>query len=258
MTPWLGTVLQATGAPRNVRPYGHQSASVPPNALDRESSNPAFLLSDSFRRRQVSANRHTGAMAKPKKLSVAKLRRLYTLEEARSIKGPFVYGLTDDVGVFYVGKTIDAENRFYAYLPHRRRKLAPRLQRRLRDALGEVMVTILEHNPVNLDYAERRWIGELGAQLINAQGSFRHMTAKLPQKQKSRALAAQMARCAICGSTGVEDSGYHACLNDLTEIINPLANSAMQMVLIMGGINRPGQVFSLPQRIADPPNSDDP
>jgi hypothetical protein len=180
-------------------------------------------------------------MGNPKTISKAKLHRLYTLEEARSIKGPFVYGLSDGTGMFYVGKTIDAGRRFYRYARH----AAPRLQRRLKEAGEDVRVSILRHNPPDLAASERHFIGIYASDLVNTQGNDRFRTAKMPLAMKNAALRTQLSRCMGCGSTKphTEDD---PCRHARVELLNPLANAAAQETLHAAGVIR--EKFSLPQQ----------
>lgn len=183
-------------------------------------------------------------MGKPRTISKAKLHRLYTLEEARSIKGPFVYGLSDGTGIFYVGKTIDADRRFYRYARH----AAPRLQMRLKEAGEDVRVSILRHNPPDLAASERHFIGLHASNLVNMQGSNRFLTSKMPLAMKNSALRTQLSRCAGCGSTKPHTK-KDPCWESPVELLNPLANAAAQDMLYFTGIIR--EKFTLPREVAE-------
>jgi hypothetical protein len=185
-------------------------------------------------------------MLKEKRLAKAKLLRLYTFEDARRIKGPFVYGLSDGDGIFYVGKTVDANRRFYSYT--KPSKCSPRLQRRIRDALGPVMVSILEHNPRDLDAAERKYIAMYAPNLVNQSGSIRYMSASMRLTDKNSALRTQLSRCSGCGSTKAHTKD-DPCKHSRVEIINPLANELAQEMLITAGLIR--ERFSLPMALPE-------
>lgn len=182
-------------------------------------------------------------MEKPRTIPKAKLHRLYTLDEARLIKGPFVYALSDDE-IFYIGKTIDAERRFYRYARH----AAPRLQKRLKQAGGDVRLSILRHNPPDLLASERHFIALHAPTLVNVHGSERLMTAKMSVRVKNSALRTQLSRCVGCESTKPHTKD-DPCRDSPVEILNPLANDVGQALLSVGGLIR--ERFSLPRGPAE-------
>lgn len=213
------------------------------NAIDNKSFLAPFLLRYSIcDLHECGLTGVAAAMEKLKTISKAKLIRLYTLDEARSIKGPFIYALSDLGGIFYVGKTIDANKRFYRYARH----AAPRLQRRLKESGDEVRLTILRHNPPDLKESERHFIGLHSPNLVNIQGSERLMTAKMPLAMKNSALRTQLSRCAGCGSTKAHTKN-DPCAESPVELLNPLANTAAQDFLFEAGMIR--EKFSLPPKI---------
>jgi len=141
------------------------------------------------------------------RLSKAKLKKRYTFEEARSIPGPFVYALEDDSGIFYVGKTIHANSRFYKYISA---KTALRLQRRVRDAVGDVRVRILMHNPPDLIAAELEMIKQYASQIVNTAGLPMRPTLKTGFRAANRLVKAGEALCPICENQ-LWRGGEHAC-----------------------------------------------
>lgn len=173
----------------------------------------------------------------PKPFSEAEYRRRYSFVEAKQIRGPFVYGLEDGTGVFYVGKTIDASSRFNRYV--RPNKLPLNLLRRIRDANGEVLVRVLLHNPPDLDAAEQDFIAALAPEIMNHTGSARHILAQLTKPVADRMLASHLARCPKCDNQNFKD-GRHLCSNTRLEILNPPATGKVQQIMVDIGIMREG------------------
>lgn len=174
---------------------------------------------------------------KPKKLSAAKLKKRYTLDEARSIPGPFVYGLHNGLHVFYIGKTIDAYGRFTAH-KNRIKKTPIELLRAMRDAGASLRVVILEHNPPNLVEAEKAYIAFHADNLVNRAACTGRMRARFSEDRLcAAALATELVSCPHCGGENVAD-GKHNCRSEVS-ILTPRANERMQNLLRASGFLRP-------------------
>lgn len=89
---------------------------------------------------------------------------LLTFSEAKNVPGQFVYGLHDRSGLFYVGKTTNAAQRFYQ---HRSDQVNPRLWRRVKAAGDSLRIEIIAHNPPDLSAAEGDAIALNAARLVN-------------------------------------------------------------------------------------------
>lgn len=175
------------------------------------------------------------AIQMPPKISQAKLRKFYTLAEARSIRGPFVYGLHDGQKVFYVGKTIDAERRFAGYAPA---KSAPiQLLRAIRRAGAALSVVILEHNPPDLAEAEKRHMAARADDLVNQVSCVGRMKALVTKRSADAILRTHLATCPYCDGENYSD-GEHKCYVHHLEILTPRANPEMQGILRDMGVIR--------------------
>lgn len=163
---------------------------------------------------------------------VPKVHSEHTFESARRLRGPFVYGLVDGDGLFYIGKTIDAAQRFYRY---HRQTSNPKLRRRLKDSGDAVRVIVLEHNPIDLSLAERRHIEANRDRVLNISFNERRMRSKLELKltpgQKD------MVSCAICEGRNFFN-GKHRCKGEQVEVLNPVAPPIIQAIMVEAGILR--------------------
>jgi hypothetical protein len=78
--------------------------------------------------------------------------KILTVKEARKLQCPIVYGLMDDRGLFYVGQTKHAKNRFSAHL--RGKTPNRQLSARVRRAASSLKVKILHVSPSDINAAE--------------------------------------------------------------------------------------------------------
>jgi hypothetical protein len=169
-------------------------------------------------------------------ISKPKLNRPYTFEEMRKVRGPLVYGLFDQNGIFYIGSTVDANGRFYKYVDPKQTALW--LQRRIRDARDALAVRILEHNPPDLRVAELAWIKRFGPELVNVLGNKRRLRARMPSRRAANdVLKDQLATCARCGGQNYR-GGKHLCMTEEIEIFNTPANTESRTMLRMIGVMR--------------------
>jgi len=103
-----------------------------------------------------------------KTLTPEQVAEVSTLDHARMIKEPIVYGLQDSSGaLFYVGKTTIAAKRFASYkkgLCHGNLALGEKLSE------GGVSVIILSRSPENISDTEKHFIKKYRDQLINVVG----------------------------------------------------------------------------------------
>lgn len=169
-----------------------------------------------------------------KRLSASKLSKYYTLEEARSIPGPFVYGLHNGEKVFYVGRTIDARRRFTCYAPPKTAPLP--LLRAIKFAGDALSVVILEHNPPDLIEAEKRHIASRAGELVNRMDTPTRMRASVTGKVANEMVRTQLATCPGCGGENFVN-GKHKCHGRL-DVLTPRANPEMQGILRQMGIIR--------------------
>lgn len=81
---------------------------------------------------------------------------LLTVAQASALKGGIVYGLVDELGIFYVGKTVRPWRRFKQ---HREcRALNQRLNERIGNAGPALRVVVLQRDPSDINAAERHEI----------------------------------------------------------------------------------------------------
>ncbi len=96
--------------------------------------------------------------------------RAASLKEARALKGPLVYALLDDDGVFYIGRTTKPATRFYTH----RTADHPNsiyLARRLRKSGSSVRVRVLSKNPSDLKAVELDAIRRYSTTALNFTGN---------------------------------------------------------------------------------------
>lgn len=93
----------------------------------------------------------------------------YTFAEAQRFAVPVVYGLLDDAGLFYVGKTSAAAKRFANHRQARTKNA--RLKHRLLNPVGCVRVTVIDVDPIDINGAERAAIRKRESCILNLIGA---------------------------------------------------------------------------------------
>lgn len=89
----------------------------------------------------------------------------FSLQEAASLRGRFVYAFRDDADIFYVGKTTNPGMRFKDASKSYSKNI--HLLKRLRESSGQVRVLVLDRGPENLEAAEEAAITKYASTLVN-------------------------------------------------------------------------------------------